>query len=278
MPQATQEIKVTLSDMDGTLLETEEIYESIRDSLMQKYNVTLSEEDLIDFRGAGTQVLYKLMSDASDEFVKDHPDLKGFAKGRIKEYYNVLAARPDLATEITPVLDTFKELVENNEPALIVTNSSFKTVKKTMKSVGVKEEFWRNAIAADYVVSKGYSIKPSGDPYFVGLQRINKQFNENYHPNECIVFEDSKVGVRSGLDFGGHVLHVITDPSQMLSETEVDEMRKASSYYKTHKDSLKSAFAMTYTACKPEDFEKTYKKIIEDSRQAKPFKLYNDLT
>lgn len=277
MIKTTQGITVTLSDMDGTLLDTEPLYAAVHDKILFQYNIQLDEHDMASLRGAGASVMFNLLSQKSPQFAQDYPDYIKFAKGRIKDYYNMLANAPELAEEIDPVLDKFKALRNNAELAVIVTNSSTVTVEKTMQAVGLDKSFWDDAITADYVVSRGGSIKPSGDPYRVGLEDVNDKHGTNYSPEECVVLEDSIVGVCAGLDFGGHVIHVITDPSQLLTEDEVTAMRNDSSYAKANGSKLQNAFAMSYTACKPEDFDKVYDQVVENSKNGTGLKLYNNL-
>jgi beta-phosphoglucomutase-like phosphatase (HAD superfamily) len=276
--QGHQTIQVTLSDMDGTLLDTEAIYESVHQAYMSKYNIQIPQRDLDLLRGTGAKNFHELLSKKSAQFVVDNPCHIDFSKQRITEYYNVLAAQPDLVVEIKPVLDKFKALVTNNEAALIVTNSSFETVEHTMAAASLKDVFWKNAIASDYVMNQGYDVKPSGDPYLLGLDRVNQTHNAQHSPLNCVVLEDSIVGVRSGLDFGGHIVHVITDVSQALSEADVSQMRADSSYLKAHaNNAFAQSHGLSYTACKPQDFEAVYDALVADSQKGAPLPRYNNL-
>ncbi len=277
-PQGRHAIQVTLSDMDGTLLDTEAIYESVHRNYMSQYNITVPQRELDLLRGTGAKNFHDLLSQKSAQFAIDNPSHITFSQERITEFYNVLAARPDLVSEIKPVLNKFKSLVNNNEPALIVTNSAFKTVEHTMAAASLKDVFWKNAIASDYVIQQGYDVKPSGDPYLLGLNRMNKTHGVQHSPLNCIVLEDSRVGVNSGLDFGGHILHVITDVSQALSEAEVRQMRADSSYLKAQaNNAFAHSHGLSYTACKPEDFESVYDGLVADSQQGAALPRYNNL-
>lgn len=278
MTKKSQGIQVTLSDMDGTLLDTEPLYESVHQLYMNRYNIQITQSEMDSLRGAGAEHFHSLLGQKSSQFTQDFPNHISFGKQRISEYYNTLASNPHLVEEISPVMDKFKDLVHSNAAAMIVTNSSFVTVEKTMAALSLSDMYWRNAISSDYVVKQGYDIKPSGDPYLLGLDAMNQKFSENYGPMDCVVLEDSVVGVRSALDFGGHVIHIITDASQLLSEAEVDQMRASSSYLQQHKPgSLSHSFAASYTACKPEDFEAVYDGLIADSQKNSTMPRYNNL-
>ncbi len=276
--QKHQAIQVTLSDMDGTLLDTEAIYESVHQAYMGTYNIQIAQQELDMLRGTGAKNFHELLSQKSAQFAADNPCHIDFSRERISEYYNALAARPDLVVEIKPVMDKFKALVANNEAAVIVTNSSFKTVEHTMAAASLSDVFWKNAIASDYVMNQGYAVKPSGDPYLLGLERMNKTHNAQHSPLNCVVLEDSIVGVRSGLDFGGHIVHVITDVSQALSESQVEQMRADSSYLKTQaNNAFAQSHGLSYTACQPQDFDAVYDALVADSQKGAQLPRYNNL-
>lgn len=277
MAQKQQGIYVTLSDMDGTLLDSEPLYEAVHKDLATQYNITLSAHELAAQRGSGAG-FYSLFSSKSVQFTKDYPCEIAFAKSRLASYYNIMAAKPDLIEEIPHVMNKFEALVDNGEAALIVTNSSFKTVEKSMAAVNRYDVYWKHAVTADQVIKQGGLVKPSGDPYDHGLERINTLHNAQYAPESCVVLEDSKVGVRSGLDFGGHIIHVITDAMQLLSEDDVRQMRKASSYCQQHfNGAAEPKNVMCYVACKPEDFDAVYDNFVQDSRSGIAMPHYQNL-
>lgn len=277
MTQNNKGIYVTLSDMDGTLLDSEPLYEAIHQDFAQKYNITFTVDELAANRGSGAG-FYDLFAQKSSQFTVDHPCEISFAKNRITAFYNLMAAKPHLVEEISPVMKKFEALVDNGEAALIVTNSSFITVEKTMAAVRRSDAYWKHAMTADQVIKSGGQVKPSGDPYHHGLARINQMHRLQHNPESCLVLEDSKVGVRSGLDFGGHILHVITDPLQALSADDVRAMRQSSSYCQKHfNGAAEPQNVMCYVACKPEDFEKVYDDFVQESRSGIALPHYRNL-
>ena len=74
----------------------------------------------------------------------------------------------------------------------------------------------------------GLQAKPSPDPYNHARKVMEQKIqassaNENKDPllaSECLVFEDSKTGVRAGLAAGMNVIH-LTDESGPMNQAEV---------------------------------------------------------
>lgn len=271
-------ICVTLSDMDGTLLDSEPLYEAVLNRFTKKYNIQFTAADFAALRGTGTQNFYELLKDREPQFAVDYPDHNVFADKRLASYYNELAQNPHMVKKIEAVCERFEDMMNNGEKALIVTNSSFLTVEKTMAAAALAYHSWKDAMTADQAVQMGYSIKPSGDPYTLGLDRVNHLHNTQHHPENTVVLEDSKVGVRSGFDFGGHIIHIMTDPGQMLSEAEVDHLRQDSLYLQTHYAQVALPDdVMSYTACQPKDFNKVYDDLVSRSQKGLALPRYNNL-
>jgi beta-phosphoglucomutase-like phosphatase (HAD superfamily) len=267
--EAFMGIEVTLSDMDGTLIDAEKIYGAVDTLFMAQYNVHITAKEFDTLRGAGVLGFHNLFATRSEQFSQDYPTHQEFEEARIQEYYQMLQDKPELLRIMAPVMNKFKKQFKIDHPSLVITNSSMETVRQTMGAASIKDKFWKSAITSDYVLGKGCDMKPSGDPYTLGLARINKNFTAAFKPEECLVLEDSVVGVYSAMNFGGHVLHIIADDSQRLSEDEVDAIRLQSGF-----SAEKGGLCQSYTACTEDTFKDAYKAILASDANGRALKPY----
>ena len=262
-------IKATLSDMDGTLIDTEKVYGAVDECFMDRYNVHITTQEFDALRGAGVSGFHNLFAARSVQFLQDFPTHQDFELARIQDYYQILQDKPELLRVMSPVMQKFKKQFKADHPLLIITNSSMETVRQTMQAASIKKKFWKSAITSDYVLAKGHDMKPSGDPFGLGLARLNKNFAAAFKPEECLILEDSVVGVHSSMNFGGHVLHILGDGSQNLSEVEVEAIRSQSGFKAT-----KGGLCQSYTACTEDSFNEAYEAILASEAAGQVFKPY----
>jgi HAD superfamily hydrolase (TIGR01509 family) len=181
-------IKLIIFDLDGVLVETEEIhYKSLIDSISLNTNLTLNEIfSVIQKDGNSTSTKLKKLK---EKYNIDQKILEKIDKHKQKE-----------------TLKKFKKLTENknitkvvkklkNEFVLgVVSNSRKENVLYLLKKINLHGYF-------DFVITPDLlAPKPSPAMYIHAM----KIFNIPAH--QTLILEDSELGIKSAKDSGAHVL------------------------------------------------------------------------
>ncbi|CAH2101876.1 unnamed protein product [Euphydryas editha] len=183
--------------MDGTVLNSEVIYHKIIKKLCQKYNRVYTKDLQIRMYGvtdreiSETVVKELKVPISTDEFEKQLNDLA----------QKLLPSAP-LQRGAERILT---HLHDYKIPMALATNSTDQAVRlhatARPKLFGL---FHHKVSVTDPAVRRG---KPSPDIYLVAASK----FPDKPQPRQCLVFEDSKVGVMSAREAGMQVV-MIPDP------------------------------------------------------------------
>jgi len=179
-------------DLDGTLVNTDEIYFSVWSKILLRYNISLTEE------------LYeKYIRGNNDNYVVNSifPNLEmGDMSMRIKEISqekNRLFIEPENIEKICVVpgvASMFKTIRRNGNKACIVTNCNRCVAVAIMDKIGI-----RVGADIDFIItSEDFITTPNKEKdYHIAVERYGGDLEVDA-TQKCIVFEDSKTGLRSG--------------------------------------------------------------------------------
>lgn len=187
--------------MDGLLLNTEDIYTLTMNEILAEYGKgTLTWDVKIRLQG--------LPGPKAGEMVIDHYKLPL----TVEEYEKLNIEIQSKKWSECDFLPGAKELLEylhdKGIPIGLCTSST--NLKYEQKTTRLREEFKLFDVIVtgdDPRIAPGKG-KPFPDIWQVGLQDLNKKFNLNIKPEECLVFEDGVAGVRAGITFGAYVIWV----------------------------------------------------------------------
>ena len=196
-----------LFDLDGTLVLTDDIYFNIWKEILQKYNITLTEQIFKEYihSNSDISVVNKIFPTNTCVNVEDISTLKDtlFAK-----YINNI-------TIIEGSCDFIRNLKYNGHRICIVTNCNRNTCELILKYMGIF-----NMI--DYIVvgNECERPKPYPDPYKKAISLLNME------SSRCIIFEDSRPGILSGKGIMPKAIIGINSYNNMdvLSELSVDSI------------------------------------------------------
>ena len=174
-----------LFDLDGVLVDTTHIqYESIKNVIMDKlnYNICSNQEVNAVFESTITtidKILYlSKIIDISDQ-MKDqiYTDKKKYAD----EYFSKLCIDYEK-------VELMNYLKINKCKIGVVTNSNKTSAAIILKNIGVFK-YIDVLISNEDVTFK----KPNPEPYLYAIKLLNSELNE------CVIFEDSEVGLQSAI-------------------------------------------------------------------------------
>ena len=204
--------------MDGTLLDTEIIYQRFWRESAKELGYNLTEEQFLEFRSMGQTFGEKRM-----EEITGNPN----AYNEIRDHRRELM-RPYMETIDIPLKPTVKEaleLLKQSGIRLAVSTASMKDItEEYLTRAGIREYF--DELISARMVKLG---KPAPDVYLYACEVMGVK------PEEAFALEDAPNGVRSAAAAGCRVIMVpdITRADESISdliEYEADNMIDAARY------------------------------------------------
>ena len=187
------QIQGVIFDFDGVIAETESVHRQSWVELSNELSRPLPE-GFLD-RGIGS-TLDKLAWELF-EFWNGDVDLQEILDGKAEFFRSVLATHPDVL--VNGVIDAIERFHEMQLPLGIATSSPYKEMEPLLNTHGIKSLF-KSILTLDMV------DKPKPDPevYLKSADAIGIK------PENCLVFEDSILGVTAATKAGMNVVGVLT--------------------------------------------------------------------
>ena len=195
-------VKAVLFDMDGTITDTEKIYNKnwIKAAKYSGYT-NFSREDALDLRSLNAFDAKALTQDRfGSDFDYDgiHALCGKMVRNELKE--QGIPVKPG----IKETLDTLKQ---ENILKCIVTATNYELASKRLEEIQLLDQF--DLVISAHMVKRG---KPYPDPYLYACKKLN------LNPRDCIAVEDSPNGVLSAYHAGCKVIMIpdLTEPDEKL--------------------------------------------------------------
>lgn len=188
-------IKAALIDLDGFLINSEELYLEANKIYFKKFNFEFTEE--LHKQGTGKKFA---------EWIKTVTSIDKSGEEILNER-NILFF--DLVRKKLKLLDgarEFLELVHKSLRTALVTSSKKDYVDLVFEITSIKSFF--DLVITGEQITKG---KPDPEPYLVAAERLG------FSPGECIAFEDALSGVMSSKNAG---MKVVAIPSRFVRGDE----------------------------------------------------------
>lgn len=170
-------------DFDGTLLRSEEEWDKHLWPLVQETFPGATWEEFVPLQGMTTEQGYAHMAAQRKPIYSE------------KEYWDrVITFIPTIYQEAKlneGVADLLEELWNENILMGIATSSLHGWIKESLRSHNIEKYFSTIITLADVA-----HPKPAPDPYILAAQRLTTD------PYRCIVFEDSRSGVKAAKSAG----------------------------------------------------------------------------
>ena len=180
-----------LFDMDGTIVNTEIVHigslKRTMDEIGENLPLKFIEEEYFGL---------------ADELVHQHlkiktTDVSSFIKIKNRHFLELLKEMAPKEFSF-PQIRGFLNDLSKNHPMALVTSSENETTQAILEALDYKR-FFRKIITAGDVEN----LKPSPDPYHLGLSQLKKEKSENF-----LIFEDSPPGLKAALSTKATVFHV----------------------------------------------------------------------
>ena len=189
-----------LFDLDGTLVNTDEIYFDVWYQILSKYNIILNKEIFTkNIQGNNDKYVLCTLLPNIDISLSDLSQLKDdlFIKNIHK------------TKTIDGIYDIIKQIKSLGHKLCIVTNCNKNVANEIVKHININKSI-------DFIISSGDCIngKPHSEPYSKAVLKYN------ISNNKCIVLEDSKTGILSGKGINPKLLigiETIYDKNELIN-------------------------------------------------------------
>ncbi|MCT4596400.1 MAG: HAD family phosphatase [Vallitalea sp.] len=215
------DIKAVIFDLDGTLIDSMWLWESIDIEYLGRYNIELPDTLQSDIEGMSfteTAQYFKDRFNIADSIDKIKSDWNDMAW----EYYKHQVELKD------GVLEFLNYLQENNIPIGIGTSNSKELVELIINKYNISHYF--TSIRTSCEVNKG---KPYPDIFLKVAEDLNVK------AEDCIVFEDVPNGIIAGKKAGMKVCAIYDEFSEAMDK----EKKELADFYIMNYNELKKTIA-----------------------------------
>ena len=179
-------------DCDGTLADTMPLHYRAWKRLLDEHGGNFPEDMFYRLGGKTTESIIELLNERDGLKIDMHAGAE-----RKEQYYVELIAE---VQAIEPVLRIARQMA-GRVPIAVASGGYRKYVELTLAAIGVQDLFDAVVCAEDY--ARG---KPHPDPFLEAARRLNVP------PEDCVVFEDSAMGVEAARAAGMACVFVPSAP------------------------------------------------------------------
>lgn len=176
-------IRGAIFDMDGVLFDTERVYQQVWQEIAAEHQIELDSSFPAAISGTNGAKMRRIVEEYYR--VPDGTEIIETCTQRVRE---VLARYVPIKEGVPEILHFFRE---KKIPMAVASSSSLQQIESNLQKADIREYF--TEIVSGTQVAHG---KPAPDIFLYAAKQIGCE------PKECLVFEDSKNGVRAGYEAG----------------------------------------------------------------------------
>jgi len=201
-----RKVSHVIFDMDGLLLDTEPIYDTVLGDIAKSYNKVYLDDLKLKIMGRTDQMFAKIIVEDLSLPITEDEFLDQFYKLCRQRFLNV--------SLLKGAEQLIKHLHHHNIPFCLATSASLEIAEIKMESHQHLFDLFSHKVmgSTDPEVKHG---KPAPDIFLIAASRFATKPN----PGDCLVFEDAPNGVKSAVAAG---MQCVMVPDSIIA----DEQRK----------------------------------------------------
>ena len=209
----TNKISGILFDMDGTVLDSEGLFDSAQIKLLNEYGITVDASELSEFKGMSYKDFYpRFMSKFNLNEEED------FIRSKLRTYLHHIM-ETDLKY-IDGFEDFYNSFIRDTHIKVgLVTNTTRLTYQKIQSCTSIDRYF-----SFSITVTEAIEPKPSPSPYLQAMESLSLS------SKDTVIIEDSKTGLLSALQSNATVLGITTSLTKSEMKKIDQNINVVSSY------------------------------------------------
>lgn len=198
-------LEAIIFDMDGVIIDSEPIHFEVDKSTLKYCNINVSNQDLNEYVGMTNPEMWARLKEnykikhSVEELIQLQMDMK----------LNILENRDE--KPISGVVNLLKSLKDNNIKIALASSSPKLFIMAVLKKFNIEDYFLK--ILSGEEVKKG---KPEPDIYIEASKMLN------VNPENCLVIEDSRNGVKAAKCAGMKCIGFINENSGIQDLSQAD--------------------------------------------------------
>jgi HAD superfamily hydrolase (TIGR01509 family) len=197
-------IKAVIFDMDGVIVDSEELSAKATYLLFQEKGIKVNEKRRPEFVGRTLKYILKTLS----EELKTELDIDEMIKERERIYRNI---SKDILQIFPGVKELVEALIKNDFKLAVASSGTMDKLSFNLEEAGLEDSIKVRICAND--VNEG---KPDPEIYLKAAEQLGVK------PEECVVIEDSYNGVKAAKAAGAKCIAVThTFQKSKLKEADV---------------------------------------------------------
>lgn len=190
-------VKLVIFDCDGVLIDSERIANTILLEMLNELGLFLTLEEVFDiFVGASMSICLEIVKNMLGKSPPEN--LASEFEQRTMQAFS---------TDLQPVQGIHDVLSKLNLPYCVASNSNHTWINQALIATDLLPYFSGKIFSATAVARS----KPYPDVFLYAVEKMG------FYPHECVVIEDTPIGVRAGVDAGMTVFGYaeVTKPEQL---------------------------------------------------------------
>lgn len=174
-------VKAVIFDMDGVLVDSEPIHVQTEKRMFRKMNLDISDEEHAGYMGTATDVMWKQIIGKRNLPI-DIPEITELTiKEGLPYFYSLEKIDP-----MPGLIDLLEKLKSKNIPMAVASSSDPETIRIILEKSGLRKYFLQAVSSSEVGKSK-----PEPDVFLHAAKILGVL------PENCVVFEDSKNGIKA---------------------------------------------------------------------------------